>query len=69
MIRHCPPTEVLQDLRYALGVMEEESHLGLDNKYAETVRAALLRRIAAVEAQIVRESSAALQSSPPIEHR
>jgi hypothetical protein len=28
--------------------MEEESHLGLDDKYAETVRGTLLRQIAAV---------------------
>ena len=58
MIRHRPPNEVLEDLRYALRLMDEESHLGLDEKYAETVRRTLLRQIAAVEADIARESGA-----------
>jgi hypothetical protein len=55
MIRHRPATEVLKDLRYSLSVMEEKSHLGIDNEYAETVRRTLLRRIAAVEAEIARD--------------
>jgi hypothetical protein len=56
MIRHRPPNEVLEDLRYALQVLNEDDHLGLDDKYAETLRRTLFRRIAAVEAQIARES-------------
>jgi len=66
MIRHRPPNEVLEDLRYALRVMDEESHLGLDHKYAETVRGVLLRQIAAIEADIARESGTSHSSTSPI---
>ena len=67
MIRHRPPSEVLEDLRYALGVMEEQSHLGLDRKHAEIVRGALLRQIASVEAEIARESLALAQPPTSLE--
>ena len=65
MIRHRPPTEVLENLRYALSVMDEESHLGLGDKYAETVRRTLLRQIAVVEAAIARESGPPHSSTSP----
>jgi hypothetical protein len=46
--------------------MDEESHLGLDHKYAETVRGVLLRQIAAIEADIARESGTSHSSTSPI---
>jgi hypothetical protein len=39
----------LSDLRYALDVMEERSHLGLDDHFQSTLRQILLRRIAEAE--------------------
>ena len=66
MIRHRPPIEVLEDLRYALRVMDEESHLGLDDTYAEIVRGSLLRQIAAVEDQIARESGTSHSRTSPV---
>ena len=36
-------------LRYALDVMEERSHLGLDDEYASKLRYILLRRIEETE--------------------
>jgi hypothetical protein len=43
---------VLKDLRFALEVMEERSHIGLDDKTAEKVRSALQRLILATEGAI-----------------
>ena len=43
MIRHRPPADVLEDLRYALQVMNEAGHLGLDDKYIESLRQTLFR--------------------------
>jgi hypothetical protein len=37
------------DLRYALDVMEEYSHLGLDDQYATKLRDILLRQISEAE--------------------
>ncbi len=37
--------ELVTELRYALEVMEEYSHLGLDNEAASKLRSILLRRI------------------------
>lgn len=44
-------TQYLEDLRLALVVMEEGSHLGLDDQYATVVRNAIVRRIAVAENQ------------------
>ena len=41
--------QVLRDLRFALEVMEERSHIGLDDKSARIVRKALLNRILETE--------------------
>jgi hypothetical protein len=49
--------EVLAELRYALQVMDENSHLGLDDQAADNLRAMLLRRIAKVESELAREAS------------
>ena len=46
---HC---RVLKDLRFALEVMEERSHIGLDDKAAGQVRNALQRLILSTEKAI-----------------
>jgi hypothetical protein len=44
--------DLANELRYALGVMEEYSHLGLDEEYASTLREILERRIADADAAV-----------------
>lgn len=39
------PEELVSDLRYALDVMEESDHLGLDDEHARLLRKILQRRI------------------------
>jgi len=39
-----PKPELANELRYALDVMEENSHLGLDDESANRLRSILLRR-------------------------
>jgi hypothetical protein len=41
--------QILSDLRFALDVMDERSHIGLDDERAATVRRVLLRRIGNAE--------------------
>lgn len=48
--------DLVNELRYALDVMEEYSHLGLDNESAGRLRSILVRRI--------NEAEAALSSRP-----
>jgi hypothetical protein len=48
--------DLVNELRYALDVMEEYSHLGLDNEAADKLRGILVRRI--------NEAEAALSSHP-----
>ena len=50
-------TELASDLRYALDVMEEYSHLGLDDEYASKLREILARQID--------NARAGLSCSPP----
>jgi hypothetical protein len=57
MMRSRPRGEVLADLREALHVMEERSHLGLDNEVAEKLGRLLLHRIAKVESALAQESN------------
>ena len=40
-----PNPDLVTELRYALDVMEEYSHLGLNNESASQLRSILLRRI------------------------
>ena len=47
-----PNPELVTELRYALDVMEEYSHLGLDNEAAGRLRGILLRRITDAEAAL-----------------
>ena len=42
--------DLVNELRYALDVMEENSHLGLDNEAASKLRSILVRRINEAEA-------------------
>jgi|KBSSwiStaDraftv2_1062776.scaffolds.fasta_scaffold04350_10 hypothetical protein len=44
-----PKPELANELRYALDVMEENSHLGLDDEAANRLRKILLRRIKQAE--------------------
>jgi len=44
-----PKPELANELRYALDVMEESSHLGLDDEAANRLRSILLRRIKQAE--------------------
>lgn len=43
------PRDLVKDLRYALDVMEEYSHLGLDDQHAGKLREILQRNIAEAE--------------------
>lgn len=43
------PRDLAEDLRYALDVMEEYSHLGLDDQHASKLREILQRNIAEAE--------------------
>lgn len=45
MLGTVSPVELVSDLRYALEVMEESSHLGLDDEFARLLRGILRRRI------------------------
>ena len=47
-----PNPDVVTELRFALDVMEEYSHLGLDDEAASKLRSILLRRIDEAEAAI-----------------
>jgi hypothetical protein len=56
-------TDHLEDLRFALAVMEERSHLGLDLETATTVRSAFLHLIAVREAALRRKPQSAAPAS------
>ena len=47
-----PKPELANELRYALDVMEENSHLGLDDEAANRLRNILLRRIKQAETDV-----------------
>jgi hypothetical protein len=66
MLYRKPSHEILEDLRNALKVLEENSHMGLDDKAAESVRATLLRQIAKAEEALTRESAAHGNTPPPL---
>jgi hypothetical protein len=70
MIRHRPPNEVIENLRFALNVIVENSHSGLDQQAAETLRNRILGQIAKIEAMYARELAAAsstVADNEPIE--
>ena len=46
-----PKPELANELRYALDVMEENSHLGLDDEAASRLRSILRRRIEKAESE------------------
>ena len=45
MIETLSPTDIASDLRYALEVLDEYHHLGLDAEHANKLRNILIRRI------------------------
>ena len=45
MIETLSPAEIANDLRYALEVLDEYEHLGLDAEHASKLRRILIRRI------------------------
>ena len=47
-----PKPELANELRYALDVMEENSHLGLDDEAASRLRTILRRRIEKAENEL-----------------
>jgi hypothetical protein len=52
MMYSVPNADLVTELRFALDVMEEYCHLGLDNEAASKLRGILLRRIDEAEAAI-----------------
>jgi hypothetical protein len=48
-------SDAATELRYALDVMDEYSHLGLDDEYAGKLRDILLKRIEEAEADVSAE--------------
>jgi hypothetical protein len=48
-VNNISSSEAANELRYALDVMEEYSHLGLDDEYAGKLRDILVRRIEEAE--------------------
>ncbi len=55
-----PKPELANELRYALNVMEENAHLGLDDDAAARLRKILVRRIQQAE------NSASLRPAEPV---
>jgi len=51
----------VNELRYALDVMEEYSHLGLDNEAAGKLRSILVRRINEAEAAVSSRAAAPIR--------
>jgi hypothetical protein len=64
-MRNPASTEYLDNLRFALSVMQERSHLGLDDQRATVVQNALLHRIALAEDQLGYVPAGTLQA--PVE--
>ena len=50
-----PNSALILELRYALDVMEERSHLGLDDEVASNLKGVLLRRIAVAQDALARK--------------
>jgi hypothetical protein len=55
---------LLSELRYALDVMEDNSHLGLDDEYASKIRSILVHRIFEAERSLTRRSVAPVPAIP-----
>ena len=58
-------TDAATELRYALDVMEEYSHLGLDDEYTSKLRGILLRRIEEAETAVSVEPAPAARFRVP----
>jgi hypothetical protein len=60
-----PKPELANELRYALQVMEENSHLGLDDEAAKRLRDILVRRIKQAENSVsTRDSEPSRYQNP-----
>ena len=62
-----PKPELANELRYALDVMEENSHLGLDDEAAKRLRNILLRRIKQAESSASAHRAEPVLASPASE--
>jgi hypothetical protein len=60
-------SDAANELRYALDVMEEYSHLGLDDEYADKLRDILVRRIEEAETALSVEPAHLARFSVPAE--
>lgn len=60
-------SDAATELRYALDVMEEYSHLGLDDEYTGKLREILLRRIDEAEADVSLEPANPVRFRVPVE--
>jgi hypothetical protein len=60
-------SDAATDLHYALDVMEEYSHLGLDDDYTRKLRRILLRRIKEAEAGVSMEPTDPVRLPLPVE--
>ncbi|HTB98864.1 MAG TPA: hypothetical protein VK716_17775 [Terracidiphilus sp.] len=58
-------TALLEDLHFALNVMEEKSHLGLDSNSANRIKTILLRRIGEIESSPIRSVPTVVPFSTP----
>jgi hypothetical protein len=62
-----PSSDAATELRYALDVMEEYSHLGLDDEYASKLRDILVRRIEEAEEVLSVEPAQPVRFQVPAE--
>lgn len=60
-------TVVLDDFRFALDVIEDRSHLGLDPAYASKLRALIVKRIARTEEALKSRPSAVAKIQAGVE--
>lgn len=58
-----PEYATASELRYILNVMEERSHLGLDNASAHKIREVLVRRISRAENASAKKSVSSVDMS------
>jgi hypothetical protein len=58
-------TALLEDLHFALNVMEEKAHLGLDSNTADRLKTILVRRIGEIESSPIRSVATVVPFSTP----
>jgi len=67
VVNTIPSSDAANELRYALDVMDEYSHLGLDDEYAGKLRDILVRRIEEAEEALSVEPAQPVRSQVPAE--